>query len=537
MNAKFRTRALIGVAAAAAFGLVIAPVTSAMAAPLDNGSEFPIYLVDADSETTVAGQTLQWESVVSAVANLASPYDRFPASADATGVKYFISAPGDEYTQAQWYGTQGGAINNADHTNGLSYMPLNTFEDGDRSGDVSEVQTNGGTYSLGFVYTSENGNQIASGKGAWFRIQVTPVTGAWTFTEPVAAQVNVAPAITTQPAGVTVTAGATATFTAAASGTPAPTVKWQSSTNGTDWSDVAGATSASYTTPATTVASSGTQYRAVFTNTAGTATSNAATLTVGTPAPTAPEEPTAGDAGNVVIPAPADGATVITVPAGAANANKTLTAWAWSDPTNLGQVTTDAAGNAQVDISGLPAGTHTIALAESDFTVVAWGTVEVAQPANTAAVDLQVDVITSNKFSLEGVAAGVDLGEVRRGQVTSAELPAFTVIDDRDELLGWNLTAAVEDFALDGGAVADAIPASNFGLKPQQVGTAPAGISLGAEQVAGTATYDAAFAEGATGSTTLEGGTQFDATLSFTAPTTAKAGTYKSTLTLTLETK
>lgn len=94
-----------------------------------------------------------------------------------------------------------------------------------------------------------------------------------------------AAAVTTNPTNQTVTAGATATFTAAATGTPTPTVQWERSTNGGgSWSPVSGATSTSYTTPATTVtggsANNGDQYRAVFTNTGGTATTTAAVLTV-----------------------------------------------------------------------------------------------------------------------------------------------------------------------------------------------------------------------------------------------------------------
>lgn len=88
-----------------------------------------------------------------------------------------------------------------------------------------------------------------------------------------------APTVTTHPSNQSVTAPATATFTAAASGSPTPTVQWQR--NGVD---ISGATSTSYTTPATTVtggsANNGDQYRAVFTNASGTATTNAATLTV-----------------------------------------------------------------------------------------------------------------------------------------------------------------------------------------------------------------------------------------------------------------
>ena len=80
------------------------------------------------------------------------------------------------------------------------------------------------------------------------------------------------------------TAGASATFTAAASGSPAPTVQWQVSTNGgasfgNDTAD-AGATTGTLTVAATTTARSGYEYRAVFTNSVGSVTSSPATLTV-----------------------------------------------------------------------------------------------------------------------------------------------------------------------------------------------------------------------------------------------------------------
>jgi len=93
------------------------------------------------------------------------------------------------------------------------------------------------------------------------------------------------PKITTQPVNQTVTAGQTATFTAAATGSPTPTVQWQVSTDGgVTFSNVSGATST--TLSFTTVLSqSGNRYRAVFTNSAGTATTTAATLTVNSPTP------------------------------------------------------------------------------------------------------------------------------------------------------------------------------------------------------------------------------------------------------------
>jgi hypothetical protein len=90
--------------------------------------------------------------------------------------------------------------------------------------------------------------------------------------------VNTAPVVTTNPMSQSASSG-TVTFTAAASGSPTPTVQWQVSTNGgASFSNIPGATSTSLTVTASP-ANNGNQYRAVFTNSCGTATTTAATLT------------------------------------------------------------------------------------------------------------------------------------------------------------------------------------------------------------------------------------------------------------------
>ena len=95
-----------------------------------------------------------------------------------------------------------------------------------------------------------------------------------------------APAITTQPQDKSVTAGNTATFTVAASGGNL-SYQWQQSTdNGQNWTDIGGAADATYTEEATTTSMNGYQYRCVVSNSAGSVTSEVATLTVNKPAPT-----------------------------------------------------------------------------------------------------------------------------------------------------------------------------------------------------------------------------------------------------------
>ena len=95
-----------------------------------------------------------------------------------------------------------------------------------------------------------------------------------------------APTITTQPAAASVTAPAAATFSVVATGSPTPTYQWQVSTDaGVTFTAISGATSASYTTPATSASSNGTQYRVVVSNgTLPDVTSQAALLTVATAA-------------------------------------------------------------------------------------------------------------------------------------------------------------------------------------------------------------------------------------------------------------
>ena len=87
------------------------------------------------------------------------------------------------------------------------------------------------------------------------------------------------PTITTEPENQTINAASPVTFAAAATGLPTPSVQWQISTDGTNWSNVSGATSPNYTFTVG-MAQTGNEYRAVFTTPPVPATTLAATLTV-----------------------------------------------------------------------------------------------------------------------------------------------------------------------------------------------------------------------------------------------------------------
>ena len=86
------------------------------------------------------------------------------------------------------------------------------------------------------------------------------------------------PSITTQPADTTVNVGETATFKVRAIGTPPLHYQWRK--NGVD---IPGATSFSYTTPATVAGDNESVFSVVVSNRAGSVTSNGAALTVRVP--------------------------------------------------------------------------------------------------------------------------------------------------------------------------------------------------------------------------------------------------------------
>lgn len=86
-----------------------------------------------------------------------------------------------------------------------------------------------------------------------------------------------APSITNQPVSQTVSTGLIATFSVTAAGSSPLNYQWRK--NGTA---ISGATSASYTTPTATISDSGSLFTVVVSNSAGSVTSNRATLMVNT---------------------------------------------------------------------------------------------------------------------------------------------------------------------------------------------------------------------------------------------------------------
>jgi len=123
------------------------------------------------------------------------------------------------------------------------------------------------TSSSAGTYTVVASNLLGSATSAGAVLTVTSSSTPSTSTS--------APTFTTQPTSKSVTPGTSVTFSAAATGSPAPTYQWRK--NGVA---ISGAKSKTYTIASANEGSEGV-YTVVATNSAGSKTSNGATLTVG----------------------------------------------------------------------------------------------------------------------------------------------------------------------------------------------------------------------------------------------------------------
>lgn len=131
----------------------------------------------------------------------------------------------------------------------------------DRPLDVA-VSNNGVLYFIarGGIPGGSNDANTSSNEGVLWKVNYTG---------------NGIPVIAVQPTDRTVSIGQSTTFQIVASGNPTPAFQWQRNNV-----DISGATQSSYTVENPVLADNGAQYRVKVTNTAGSATSNPATLTV-----------------------------------------------------------------------------------------------------------------------------------------------------------------------------------------------------------------------------------------------------------------
>jgi hypothetical protein len=267
------------------------------------------------------------------------------------------------------------------------------------------------TYGITAVPVSDNGDE--------FRAVFTNVAGSVT-TNTATLTVNppIAPAITTQPTSQSVLFNTSVSFSAAASGGPAPTVRWQQSTDGgSTWSDITGATSTTYSISLVSVPQNGWEFRAVFTNSVGSATTNPATLTVTAPPPTT----------SVLLPS--SGATV--------SGGAWLDAGASSEAgiasvhfeVSAGSITHMVISSGYPTLYGYIGGWDATDVPNGTYTLQSVATDALGQSTTSAGITVSVDnlplttevLVPSNGATLSGSAAVLDAAATGTSDVTSVQ--------------------------------------------------------------------------------------------------------------------
>ena len=228
-------------------GAISSTYTTPATAIGDSGAVFTVVVSNAAGPVTSTEATLTVTAEAVKPSITGQPYAK-PVTAGQTAT-FTVEATGTSPLRYQW---KKNGTDIADATTSTYTTPATSLADS------------------GTEYSVEVSNDVGTATSSVASLTVTSV-----------------PIISTQPVAKTVTAGQTATFSVTAAGTAPLRYQWKK--GGTD---ISGATTSSYTTPATSLADSGTAYSVVVSNDVGTATSDAVILTV-TMAPVITEQPTA----------------------------------------------------------------------------------------------------------------------------------------------------------------------------------------------------------------------------------------------------
>ena len=547
-------------AAAAALAVLFATLTPppAFAATeppsFPSGSDGPVYIAGSLNDTAFPrGTQLAWDQ--SGIVLVALPiateesYDwvslQLPAPrTGAVRARTFISAPGDERTKDKWK-ADGVSL---DLLGRGAYLPEAT--PGDLYGSAP-LKASGGTYSLGVAYLEDDDRTVSS---VYFTtINVDAGTGTWTFATYVTPLQDGEVATTTTlvadpPTGVM---GFYTTLKA--------TVTAHGKTVTGNVSFYNGRVKIGTSALASGVATMSVPFWPSFLsarfvpNTVGldhflASTSPILRLTGMPPFHyTLPDGPSE----NALNANTAHGATAtydaathrVTVTVAADNKGKMVNVFAYSTPTYLDVMTVDATdATITVDVSRLAAGHHKVAIVEDGTgNILGWASFAKPDAADvstsmTINADVAATLPADGEFSLVNLSGStVNLTNptlVDGASIVSGELGTFKVTDLRQvSRPGWMLMADVATFVKG----TDTIGNSALGIAPKMIGQAGTGATtptLGVPEVSGSAGYPWTIASLPTSN--FSGVSTYDIDLVFTAPAAKPAGTYTSTLTLTL---
>jgi len=560
-------------ALAAVGGLLVAAVAplsafAATAPAYDTTTDAPVHLLlGSDLSNMTSGTQIDWNTLdgVNLSPN-ASPADlgdyswgSFAPVSGATSWIGFLSLPGQERTPMSW--KQWGDFVGI----GTGVLIPTVYPGYLGNGAPAATKAAGGTYSMGIAYTDGTAQASAHVIKAYYTtINVDPGTGTWTFSAlPSVCTVTTVDHTTTTALAANPTTGdvgTTTTLTATVSSDITVPGNVEFYAGSTKVSTVALASGSA--TKSVTIASQGDNtYSAKFVeNTVvGQCVNNAQTndhfvgstssnLVVTGTIP-AVQLPPNGPSENALNSATAHGATAsysspkATLTVDGANNGTTVNVFAYSAPLYLGQLTVTN-GSIMVDVSQLPAGDHKIAIVDpTTGDVLAWASFTKTDAAAQPSFQKQINADVANgttpadgEFSLTNLSGTtVNLTNpalVNGASVVSGQLGSFKVTDLRQvSKPGWTLKTDVAQFVKG----SDTIANSALGIAPQivaQAGTGATAPTLGTAQVSGSASYPWNFATLAAGN--FSGVSTYDAALVFTAPAGSPAGTYTSTLTLTL---
>ncbi|TFC85126.1 hypothetical protein E3T28_12050 [Cryobacterium sinapicolor] len=188
----------------------------------------------------------------------------------------------------------------------------------------------------------------------------------------------------------------------------------------------------------------------------------------------------------------------------------------------------------------ITAGTGAYTLSRNDTTVVVPPVVPGPQNGTVALAPTTTGAVNGVLALTVPAGAAASFGTpslVNNKSTTTGTLGNITVNDGRVLTReGWNLSATVADFKNSTDAT-NIISKSQLGVAPKLVvaGTSATGVTAAAVQVAGAASGTYNFASGSAANTV--GDSVLNADLTFVAPQDKAAGTYTSTMTLTVVSK
>ena len=255
----------------------------------------PTVSTQPSSQTVTAGQTASFTVTASGTAPFTYQWRKNGSNiSGATSSSYTtpVTSSADHGTvYSVVVGNNAGTSTSNNATLTVNYGPSISTQPGSQTVNAGQTASFGvvasGTATLAYQWT-KNGVNISGAtastyttpatssadNGAVYAVTISNAYGTVTSSNATLTFIT-APAISTQPAAQSVVVGQTASFSVTATFTGPTTYQWRK--NG---SNISGATSSSYTTPATVIGDNGAVFTVVVSNSAGTVTSSNATLSV-----------------------------------------------------------------------------------------------------------------------------------------------------------------------------------------------------------------------------------------------------------------